>query len=372
MRVQRVLMPGSGAESWTLLDDDLVPLDPVERFLAYLASIERSPNTVKAYAHDLKDWFTFLAGRQLDWRGVTLEDVAGFVAWLRLPPEARSGLVQVLPTVEHHCSESSVNRKLATLTSFCEFHARHGVPLGGLLTTVAPPGRRRTSSTSFKPFLHHVTKHDPQRRRALTLRATPPRPRVLTAAQAQAILDACEHLRDRLLFAVLLDTGVRIGEALGLRHEDLDIAGRQVAVLPRINDNGARAKGGRPRSIPASAELMRLYADYLTSEYGCLDSDYVFVNLWGRPWGHPLTYPAVYDLVRRLRAATGTEFGPHWFRHTYATWLLRRGAGMESVKELLGHASITTTVDTYGHLTVEDARATLEAAGWFTGKEVRL
>ena len=45
---------------------------------------------------------------------------------------------------------------------------------------------------------------------------------------------------------------------------------------------------------------------------------------------------------------------------------------MESVKELLGHASITTTVDTYGHLTVEDARQTLEAAGWFTGREVRL
>jgi integrase len=56
---------------------------------------------------------------------------------------------------------------------------------------------------------------------------------------------------------------------------------------------------------------------------------------------------------------------------TYATWLLRRGAGMESVKGLLGHASIATTIDTYGHLTVEDARATLAAAGWFTGREVQ-
>jgi site-specific recombinase XerD len=44
---------------------------------------------------------------------------------------------------------------------------------------------------------------------------------------------------------------------------------------------------------------------------------------------------------------------------------------MESVKELLGHASITTTIDTYGHLTVEDARTTLEAAGWFTRRQVR-
>jgi integrase/recombinase XerD len=45
---------------------------------------------------------------------------------------------------------------------------------------------------------------------------------------------------------------------------------------------------------------------------------------------------------------------------------------MESVKELLGHCSIATTVDAYGHLTVEDARQSLEAAGWFTGREVRL
>lgn len=117
---------------------------------------------------------------------------------------------------------------------------------------------------------------------------------------------------------------------------------------------------------------MRLYADYLNAQYRSLDSDYVFVNLFGRPYGHPLTYPAVYDLVRRLRRRTGIPFGPHMFRHTYATWLLRRGAGMESVKELLGHASITTTVDTYGHLTVDDARRALEAAGWFTGRELRL
>ena len=112
MRVQRVLTPGSRVESWTVLDDDLVPVDPVERFLAYLSSIERSPNTVKAYAHDLKDWFIFLGRRGLDWRSVTIEDVAGYVAWLRLPPEARDGLVQVLPTVAHHCAASSVNLSL--------------------------------------------------------------------------------------------------------------------------------------------------------------------------------------------------------------------------------------------------------------------
>src|SRR5437899_1812876 len=83
MRVQLVRMAGSGVESWTLLGDDHVPVEPVERFLSYLTSVERSPNTVKAYAHDLKDWFGFLEGAGRGWRTATLEDVAGFVAWLR-------------------------------------------------------------------------------------------------------------------------------------------------------------------------------------------------------------------------------------------------------------------------------------------------
>jgi integrase len=346
-------------------------LDEPGQVLAYLAAVEKSPNTIKAYAHDLKDWWDYLTGHGVGWRVATLEDVAGFVAWLRLPPEARDGKVAVLPTVEHHCSASSVNRKLAALTSFCEFHARHGVDLAGLLVRMQPAGRRGSAS-SYKPFLHHVTKNKPERRRAIKLKTSPPRQEVLTAKQVQAILDACEHLRDRLLFAVLLDVGVRIGEALGLRHEDMGIAERQVTVTPRDNDNRARAKAGRSRVIPASPELMRLYADYLNHEYGALDSDYVFINLWAEPLGRPWAYPAVYDLVLRLRERTGIDFEPHQYRHTYATWLLRRGAGMETVKECLGHASITTTIDTYGHLTVEDARRTLEAAGWFTGREVQL
>ena len=141
--MQRVVMPETEFESWTVLGDDQLPIQPVERFLAYLASIEKSPNTIKAYAHDLKDWFVYLAGHGRDWRSVTLEDVAGFVAWLRLPPQARDGAVAVLPTVAHHCSAASVNRKLAALTSFCGFHARHGVGLTGLLVTHGPGGRAR-------------------------------------------------------------------------------------------------------------------------------------------------------------------------------------------------------------------------------------
>jgi integrase/recombinase XerD len=367
--VQRVVSPTTRQESWTVLGDDDVPVGPIERYLAYLTDIERSPNTVKAYAHDLKDYFSFLTQHGLDWREVRLEDLGQFVAWLRRPPQMRGGSIVVLPSVEAHCTESTVNRKLSALAAFYQHAARHGVDLGELLITWQPAGRRRGS---WKPFLHHVSAGGPVPRRTIGMKAAKKLPRVLTTAEAQSILDACTRLRDRFLFAVLHESGVRIGEALGLRHEDIAAAERELAVVPRVNDNGARTKSRQTRQIPVSAELVRLYADYLHGEYGDLDSDYVFVNLWGHPHGHPMAYPAVYDLVRRIRRSTGIDFDPHWFRHGAATRMLRDGVPIEVVSTLLGHADLSTTLDVYGHLTAEDARRVLQDAGWFAGREVKL
>jgi integrase/recombinase XerD len=368
MHVQRVAMPASRLESWTVLGEDGVPVEPVERYLAYLTDIERSPNTIKAYAHDLKDYWVFLAVRGLDWREVRLEDIGEYVAWLRLPPAGRGGQVAVLPSVAPHVTASTVNRKLSALAAFYSHQVRHGADVGELLTTWQMPGRRG----GWKPFLHHVSQGKPQPGRAITLRAPRKLPRVLAVAEAQAILDACDHLRDRFLLAILWDAGLRIGEALGLRHEDIAAAEREVAIVPRVNDNRARCKSRQQRTVPVSAQVIRLYADYLHGEYGDLDSDYVFVNLWAGPAGQPLSYPAVYDLVLRLRRRTGLDFDPHWFRHSAATRMLRDGVPVEVVSRVLGHSSVTTTMAVYGHLTAEDARKALEAAGWFsaTGSEV--
>ena len=201
MLVQRVAMP-AGAVSWTVLGDDDGPVEPVERYLAYLTAIERSPNTVKAYAHDLADYWRFLAHRGLDWREVRLEDIGEFVAWLRLPPAGRAGAVAVLPSVQPYVSAVTVNRKLSALAAFYAHQARHGVDVGELLITWQAGGRRG----GWKPFLHHVSKDRPAPRRTIDLRAPAKLPRVLTVAEVQAILDACTRLRDRFLFALLWDS----------------------------------------------------------------------------------------------------------------------------------------------------------------------
>ena len=203
---------------------------------------------------------------------------------------------------------ATVNRKLAAVSSFYAHQARNGAGPGDLLAAWRTGGRG-----GWKPFLHHVSKGKPYRGRAITLKAPKKLPRILTVAETQAILDACTRLRDRFFFALMHETGCRAGEVLGLRHEDIAAAEQEITVMPRENANGARAKSGA-RTVPVGPELIRLYADYLHEEYGGIDSDYVFVNIWAEPKGQAWSYPAVYDLVMRLRARTGLDFDPHWFR----------------------------------------------------------
>ena len=245
MLVQPVVVPGSGTRSWTVLGDDDVPVAPVDRFLAYLTDIGRSPNTVRAYAHDLKDYWVFIGFRGLDWREARLEDVGEFIAWLQLPLAGRSGAVAVLQSAAAQVTAATVNRKLAAVSAFYAHQARNGAEVGDLLAAWKTGGRG-----GWKPFLHHVSKGKPYRGRAISLKVPAKLPRVLTVAETQAILDACTRLRDRFFFALLHETGCRAGEALGLRHEDIAAAEQEISVVPRDNANGARAKSGG-RTVPA-------------------------------------------------------------------------------------------------------------------------
>ena len=109
-----------------------------------------------------------------------------------------------------------MNRKLSAVGAFYPHAARDGVEVGELLTSWQVGGRGagggRSCITSARA--------KPQPRRVVALKAPKKLPRVLTAGEVQADLDGCERLRDRLLFALLYDTGMRIGEALGLRHNE--------------------------------------------------------------------------------------------------------------------------------------------------------
>ncbi len=364
--VQPLTGPHDGGRSFTVVDAHGLPVQEAEAFLRHLASLSYSPNTVKAYAHDLADFFTWVGSRRLDWRGASIDDVGDWVSWLRLPLPARRGAVAVQELEPGQRGQvvldRTIERKLGALASFYAFHQRRDSSVTLSLTRWDRP----RGSRGFIPFMAHAQRVDARREIRLrgVLRAAP---EVISANDFAALLDAGDRLRDRFLLQLLRDSGLRIGEALGLRHADLSVARRELSVVPRVNENDARVKLGKARLVPVPAALFAMYADYLDSEYGPLDSDYVFVNLFAAPVGRPWRYSSAREVLLRLRARTGLSgFTFHHLRHTYATELIRAGTDWAIVAHLLGHASVQTTLGTYGHLNVEDARRALEAAGWLT------
>ena len=346
-----------------MVDDDGVPVEPVESYLAYLSAIERSPNTVRAYATSLKFWFEFCALRGVGWDRAGVEDVARFVADLRAPAHN----VIVLDASASRRTPATVNRHLGALFGFYDYQARAGVGVAAGLVAW-----RRSARAGFKPFLHHVTKGRPVRTRPISLRVPQRLPATLSAEQIATLVAACDRLRDRLLLAVLAETGMRVGQALGLRHADVASPAREIRIVARAdNANDARAKCHTVHAIPVTAALIRLYSEYLFVEYSGLDCDYVFVNLWGQPVGHPLRYQAVAGLVARLRARTGIAFHLHMLRHSHATDLIRHGVPIEIVSKRLTHTSVATTSQTYLHLSAADVAAGLVRAGVWPTTEAR-
>ena len=338
-----------------MLDDGDEIVAPVEAFLAHLQALDRSPTTIRAYAFSLRLWFEFLALISMDWAQARADHVSRFVAWLRAPAPN----VVVLDGGSARRSPATVNRHLAGLFSFYDYQARNGVELAQALVTW-----RRSNRGGYKTFLHHVNGARPVATRPLRLRQSSRLPRTLSTEQVVALVEACEHLRDRFLLVLLAETGMRIGQALGLRHADFVSHRRELCIVPRQdNVNGARAKSTEVTTIPISAGLVRLYSAYMFDEYGELDSDYVFVNLFAEPRGAPMRYQAVYRFITRLKARTGIDFTPHMLRHSLATDLLRQGVAVDVVAKMLTHRSSTTTSQTYVHLDPADLRAELQRSG---------
>jgi site-specific recombinase XerD len=349
-----LVLPSTGTVAWTLIGPDRRPVEIVDEYLAWLTHNERSPNTVEAYARDLKVFWTYLLRRELNWSDVGVRDVAEFAAWARQPADN----VVVLAAEAARRSPRTVNRMLTAIIGFYEFHGRRGNTLAKELVV-----QTRSGWGGYKPLLAGMGGPKRLRGRAVRLPEQRELPKTLSLEQVTAVIDCQSRLRDRLLFALLASTGMRIGQALALRHEDIVVWEQRIQITPRSDDDPrARSKGGASGSVPVPGELLRLWNDYMHLEYGDLDSDFVFVNLWREPRGRRLTYRAVDDLIRRTRTKVGFHFTAHHFRHTYATLAYRDGVAIEVIGALLTHRSPSSTL-VYTHPTAADLRKALAERG---------
>ena len=233
-----------------MLGDDYLPVKPIQQFINYLESIERSSNTIRSYAFHLRLYWEYLKDSHKDWTQVGLSDLADFIAWLRNP---QPSTLSIQPQ-EAKRTEATVNLTITSVAMFYDYQERlgvvHDIPL---YTMQMQPGRR------YKSFLHHINKGKPVRTKLLKLKEPKRRIETLTKEEVSQLIEACHSIRDKFLIALLYESGMRIGQALGLRHEDIHSWDNLIWIVPRNNnDNGARAKTRETYSIHISQELMAL------------------------------------------------------------------------------------------------------------------
>lgn len=346
MKVQKVRLPNNKL-TWLVLGDDHLPVPQIQTFIRYLENIERSPNTLRAYANHLKLYWEYLAYINKSWDKVKLTDFANFIAWLRV----NDPKIIYLDGEISKRTEATVNTILTALSSFYDYNQRVENTDITLTTTSTHPSR------NYKPLLHHLSKIKPTKIRLIKLKQRKILPKIISATQAETLIKACKTIRDQFLLALLYETGMRIGQALGLRHDDICSWDNEIQINPRTdNINGARSKTPNAYIVHVTPKLMQLYSLYVIKELENIESAYVFIQLRKQHKNEPLKYYAVADLFSRLSKKTGIYITPHMFRHTHATELLKNGWDYAKIQKRLGHSSIQTTINIYAHLSNEDLK----------------
>ncbi len=175
---------------------------------------------------------------------------------------------------------------------------------------------------------------------------------VLSRDEIELMEDTARTERDKLIIRLLADTGIRVGELIGLRVSDLVERDRKQYLR-------VRGKGDRERLVPIPALYRRLrrYADRGRPQDAT--SDRLFIALKRRPGGdnEPLTESGVQQMMRNVARLAGIErrIHPHLFRHSFATWQLTRGMNPIQLAQILGHSSLAMIQQVYAHLAPSDA-----------------
>ncbi|MGP4052800.1 tyrosine-type recombinase/integrase [Streptomyces sp. 2A115] len=365
IRAERAISPTDGEVSWVVIDSRCRLHDEGSTFLAGLRNMGRSINTQRAYAGRVALYLAWCEERGVDWRRAAVLDLARFLRWLvnePLPPRGK------LASEPRFRSKKTANAVMTAVVEFLRFATKQEwvdpVAVARLSEPKylhwMPPGKEAGEDGQFREV----------RARLLKFGVGEDTYEWLQPQDIERLLAAATHARDRFLVALLAQTGVRIGEALGLRRQDMhlladsqmlgcQIAGPHIHVRRRAeNSNGALAKSRFPRSIPVEPELVTLYADYqferetVTEAAEC---DMVFVNLFHAPLGKPMRYGTAKELFDRLATKTTLTARPHMLRHGACTAWIRAGVERDVVSEMMGHVS-PTSLEPYLHPTEDDKR----------------
>ena len=281
----------------------------INEFLNYLKfERNRSDLTIKNYGEDLRAFEEFYG------------NLEGCHSWKSVDSDVIRDWMESM--MDKGNNATSINRRLSALRSFYRFAL--------------------TRKLVDKDPVHGVT--GPKKGRPL--------PQFLKENEMDRLLDAeswtesFEDVRDRMVIMTFYETGIRLSELIGLDDSMVDFPNRQLKVTGKRN---------KQRVIPFGEELLATLRDYMKcrAKEVNLQSDALFVTAKGQR----MTSSQVREGVKRnlSKVCTLKKRTPHVLRHTFATAMLNNKAGIESVKKLLGHESLSTT-EIYTHTTFEQLK----------------
>ena len=288
----------------------------VDKFLEYMRyERNRSPRTVQEYEDDLRMFESFFKNKdsQVSWESVDSDLIRD---WLE-------------SMMDSGHAATSVNRRLSALRSLFRFAlSRHLVEKDPAHVIVGPK--------NSKPLPAFVREQDMNR--------------LLDGEEMWQ--DNFEDLRARTIIILLYHTGVRVSELTGMDVSSLDMYDSYIKV---------RGKGNKERVVPFGEELKAGLEKYLVAleSFAGMKDGPLFVDDRLRRMSPDQVRAIVKNNLSKV--TTQKKRSPHVLRHSFATAMLNNGAGIESVKKLLGHAKISTT-EIYTHTTFEQLKRVYKQA----------
>lgn len=313
----------------------------IDDFVIYLRQeLNRSRNTAMAYEQDVRVFFRWLGAdpKDFDPASVTLNDVRAWIADLGA-----------------RMSSASVRRKTQSIRAFYNWLVRTGKgefnpAMDVILAKRSPRLPEIIKEVEMERLLNRDPEQPDQAESPVSRRGGYHRS---LSDRRRRYIDARGHL----VLNILYSTGIRQGELLGIHDSDINFSRKEVRVL---------GKRFQERVLPLPDELLEEIRQWQAIRDAYHDAKRT-LRLSPDPALFPggkgtLTKLSLYRIVHEaLKSTTAAKKSPHVLRHTFATSMLNDGANLDTVREMLGHASLSTT-EIYTHLTFEELKKNYDKA----------
>ena len=292
-------------------------MNMIEEFLNYLRyERNRSELTVRTYGRSLEDFESYFKSRdsQLSWESVDSDIIRDWMESM----------------MDKGDMASTVNNCLSAVRSFFRFALARQLVSRDPAYAIKGPKKK-------KPLPQFVREDEMNR--------------LIDVPEMWG--DSYEDLRARTIIILFYETGIRLAELIGLDDKDVDFSAHQLKVTGKRN---------KQRIVPFGEELENALNEYMAGreqKWKACGETALFLN----DKGQRMSRYQVEAIVKKClsKVTTIKKRSPHVLRHSFATAMLNNGAGLESVRKLLGHESVATT-EIYTHTTFEQLKKVYENA----------